>query len=1051
MNNINPDNDLASVHVGDVTEAIQRATIAVQEVTQGTVIHGNVQSGNDFVARDKRVAGDDVHGDKVGRDRISAETYTHIETVIVTPSLAEPPSTEVPAPGESPYKGLQYFDMADADLFFGREKLVTELISHLRQNRFLAVVGASGSGKSSIIRAGLLPALQRGGPLADGTLPPTGCNRWPIYVLTPTARPLEALAASLTRTVESVTATATLIDDLRNDARSLHLYARRLVEAGNHLLLVVDQFEELFTLCRERTERAIFINNLLTAAVDDGVTTVVITLRADFYAHCSEFDNLRQALESKQKYIGPMSLDELRRAIEEPARQRSWVFEPGLVDLLLDDVGSEPGALPLLSHALLETWQRRRGRMLTFAGYTESGRVQGAIAHTAETVFNQLLTSDQQLMAKNIFLRLTNLGEGSEVTRRRATLDELMPKVEDRAIVEAVLKQLADARLITTHEDEVEVAHEALIREWDTLKKWLQDDLDGLRLHRRLIEAAQSWAMLARDTGALYRGVRLAQTLEWAESHRVELSTLECEFLSMSAALCGETDWKAGNYASAKQHLYAAFAIAPMLVAPYFTLYHLLIEINEFAEAYEIYTRIMANTKGADGLLPHRYRIDAIIGKSELGVIYRAWDEQTNQDVVITLTAPTPVVISTEIDHLRDVYRQLHSPHISRILDLERYLSRYLIVTELVEGETLRSHLEQYGPLSASAAFAILDEVAAGLEDAHAQGLPHLNLNPFNILITSAGVKLIHFGTVRLAIALLPPDEKHVMRFQSSYLSPEQFAGEAAGYPSDIYTLGILITELFTGQAPTGSLLAHPSQINPAADEALDLLVERTQQREPTLRFGTITFMRQELRRIASLRHPGNFGQRIRWVLAMAGQSLTWARQPKVRPFVFALLAGAVLSEALEIDPILRIFPRMLLLLASQIYPISMLFAWRVRDFARTSGYVSLIQTGQGMGIVLGGCMALWNFQNSARGFQSIGLLLPPQQFAMFIFVAAIATILVALIVFYSMWLAADLAHKLRWGYLRGFYGTFLVWCFLILLQTGILWYFNLNGMWNFS
>ena len=185
------------------------------------------------------------------------------------------------------------------------------------------------------------------------------------------------------------------MDDLARDPRSLQIFAKRKLGSkdGSHLLLVVDQFEELFALCRSEEERASFIGNLLTAASEaDGPVIVVITLRADFYAHCANYIQLREALAQNQEYIGAMSDEELRRAIEEPARRGRWEFEPGLVDLLFHDVGHEPGALPLLSHALLETWQRRRGRMMTFSGYTSSGGVRGAIAETAEAVFADQFT-----------------------------------------------------------------------------------------------------------------------------------------------------------------------------------------------------------------------------------------------------------------------------------------------------------------------------------------------------------------------------------------------------------------------------------------------------------------------------------------------------------------------------------------------------------------------------------------------------------------------------------------------------------------------------------
>ncbi|MDE3089474.1 MAG: PQQ-binding-like beta-propeller repeat protein, partial [Chloroflexota bacterium] len=350
--------------------------------------------------------------------------------------------------------------------------------------------------------------------------------------------PLEALALSFTRHTESVTATATLMDDLARDPRALRLYVHKLtLNERHHILLVIDQFEELFTLCGDEFERQAFIDNLLAVFPSgngqSGEVILVIALRADFYAHLAQYEELRDAVAAQQEYIGPMTTDELRRAMEEPAHRGNWEFEPGLVDLILRDVGDEPGALPLLSHALLETWKRRSGRTLTLKGYADSGGVRGAIAQTAETVYAQL-TSEQQAIAHNIFLRLTELGEGTEDTRRRAAFAELIPQAQDAENVRAVLNTLAEARLVTLGEGTAEVAHEALIREWATLHEWLTQDREGLRLHRHLTQAAQEWELLERDSGALYRGARLAQAREWASTNTERLNELERTFLQAS-------------------------------------------------------------------------------------------------------------------------------------------------------------------------------------------------------------------------------------------------------------------------------------------------------------------------------------------------------------------------------------------------------------------------------------------------------------------------------------------------------------------------------------
>ena len=461
---------------------------------------------------------------------------------------------DAPSLGLCPYKGLDYFDEADADLFVGREglteKLAQELIDLINDKqssnngRFFAIVGASGSGKSSLVRAGLVPAMRWKKEAAN----------WLIYILTPTVHPLESLATTLTRE-SSLTATAQLIDDLAREPRALSLFIHRELKANGstYLLLVIDQFEELFALCHSIEERTAFINNLLAAAFEEaGKAIIVITLRADFYAHCASYLQLRQALARHQEYIGAMSDEEMRRAIEEPARRGKWDFDEGLVDLILHDVGHEPGALPLLSHALLETWQRRQGRTLTLSGYISSGGVRGAIAETAEAVFTDQFNPEQQAIARRIFLRLTELGDETATgdTRRRATITELIMKPEETDATQLVLKALADARLVTTSEDSVQVAHEALIREWPTLRGWLEDNREGLRLHRQLTESAEDWESSGHEPELLFRGARLAQAREWAADHIDDTNYLEKEFLDVSVKA---SDREAANREAQRQ------------------------------------------------------------------------------------------------------------------------------------------------------------------------------------------------------------------------------------------------------------------------------------------------------------------------------------------------------------------------------------------------------------------------------------------------------------------------------------------------------------------
>jgi WD40 repeat protein/transcriptional regulator with XRE-family HTH domain len=412
-----------------------------------------------------------------------------------------------PAPGMAPYKGLLFFDEWDTELFFGRESLTAHLANRVADlsigssSRFLAIVGASGSGKSSLIRAGLAVTLQQTG--------------WNVCIFTPGGVPSKALEMQLE------------LDPYR--------------ATSERLLTLVDQFEETFTLCRDESERALFIDKLLRLAQEpSGRITIVIALRADFYSHCAQYPLLRQAVAAQQEYIGQMTAEELRRAIEEPAKRGGWEFERGLVDVLLHDIGAEgtsepePGALPLLSHALLATWERRRGRILTLDGYHASGGVKGAIAETAESVFTDQLNQTQQELARDVFLRLTELGEGTEDTRRRAALNELVRQSSEATQLRAVLNTLAEARLITLNEDSAEVAHEALIREWQRLHEWLTQDREGLILHRHLTESTHEWEVRGHDPAELYRGARLAQAREWAVIHEERLNVPERAFIAAS-------------------------------------------------------------------------------------------------------------------------------------------------------------------------------------------------------------------------------------------------------------------------------------------------------------------------------------------------------------------------------------------------------------------------------------------------------------------------------------------------------------------------------------
>ncbi|MGW2974505.1 nSTAND1 domain-containing NTPase [Streptomyces mirabilis] len=392
-----------------------------------------------------------------------------------------------------PYRGLARFEPGDADLFFGRDELIDRLVHLASSRRFTAVFGPSGSGKSSLLRAGLIPRLRS----AEATGPHPAALR----VLTPGEHPLRA-------------------------------HEQRLIpkDADGDTWLLVDQFEELYTLCHDPDERDQFVDRLLTATDPGSRLRVVIAVRADFLGRCAEHPGLTAALQDRTVLVGPMSRDELREAVVRPAQAVGLIVERSLTARILDEVEGEPGALPLMSHALLVTWHRRKGRALTEEAYEAAGGLHGSVARTAERVFSRL-TPGQAGVARRIFLRLIAPGDGTQDTRRPVTRAEL--GADGPGDVATVLERLARARLITLDHDTVDLAHEALITAWPRLRSWIDIDRERLRAHRRLTEAAQAWDALDRDPGALYRGTRL-DAAEETFTVRNDLTRLEGAFLTES-------------------------------------------------------------------------------------------------------------------------------------------------------------------------------------------------------------------------------------------------------------------------------------------------------------------------------------------------------------------------------------------------------------------------------------------------------------------------------------------------------------------------------------
>jgi WD40 repeat protein/class 3 adenylate cyclase len=415
---------------------------------------------------------------------------------------------------DCPYQGLSSFEEADAGYFFGRERLVGELAARTVQVGLLGVVGASGSGKSSVVAAGLLPSLRA------GLLP--GSERWRHVVFRPGEHPMAELAAAVAGDAPR---------PLDGNALGAAIGA---MGADGRLVVAVDQFEEVFTLCADADERAIFIETITRAATQwPERIAIVLTIRDDFYGRCAPYPELAELLTTNQVLVPPMTGDELRRAIELPARRARLRVESALADALVAEVADEPGGLPLLSTTLVELWGLRESGWLRTDAYERTGGVRGAVARLAEASYQQL-TEVERGIARRMFLRLAGMGEGDTVTRRRVPLAEF--DVQADPLAPRVLARLTQDRLLTMSDSMVEVAHEALLREWPRLRGWLEEDVQGHQLRQHLTQAAKQWEANDRDASEVYRGARLSAALDWASKRGTDLNELEREFLAAGRA-----------------------------------------------------------------------------------------------------------------------------------------------------------------------------------------------------------------------------------------------------------------------------------------------------------------------------------------------------------------------------------------------------------------------------------------------------------------------------------------------------------------------------------
>ena len=470
-----------------------------------------------------------------GNATITITNYYYREEARITPAdSADVADDKLPCP----YRGLFHFGPGDAEYFFGRKSFIETLFQATQTRNFIPLLGASGSGKSSVVFAGLVPKLQQEG-------------HWQFTHFRPGSDPFHALALALVplyttnlNETERLAQARQLANYLRDgDIPLADVFAQiQQNYPSERVLVIADQFEELYTLCPDETIRRNFLDKLTTFPFERVGMVLVLTMRADFLGNALSYRPFADVLQNTDLKLGPMNREELTEIIKKPAQKLEVTFEAGLVERILDDVESEPGNLPLLEFALTELWQRRQGKQLTHLAYTEIGQVQGALARHANEEYHKLSEAQREQM-RRIFIQLVRPGEGREDTRRLATKAELGE--ENWALV----KQLADARLVVTSRSEeaqvetVEVVHEALIRNWGELRGWMDTDRVFRAWQERLRAGMYQWQQIENgdvtgwDESRLLRGTALAEAEEKLKQRPEDLSEGELFYIQVSVKL----------------------------------------------------------------------------------------------------------------------------------------------------------------------------------------------------------------------------------------------------------------------------------------------------------------------------------------------------------------------------------------------------------------------------------------------------------------------------------------------------------------------------------
>jgi energy-coupling factor transporter ATP-binding protein EcfA2 len=485
-----------------------------------------VQADNNSIA-----VGNISAGGNIGDININTGYTANQVSVLIT----QIQSTFQPKPfdGRCPYKGLDVFEEEDAELFFGREKLVDDLVSRVKDSRTVFVTGPSGSGKSSLVRAGLIHAMKQGAI--------KGSERWLYATMKPGRDPIGELG----RVIASLASSTNPEDEIRTKAmKDASIFARWceiVLKEGRdkRLVLFIDQFEEVFTQISKEEERITFLNLLTHAAtIENGRVIILFSMRSDFVSNCATYPQLNELLSKQFRQIGAMQPEELVSAIAQPALRVGLRIDPDLIAQIINEMKGEPGALPLMQFALkdlFDSQQEKSGVIaLTLNDHLQRGGIHKALERHADDAFSNLSKNEQEL-ARSIFSGLIEIGRGTQDTKRTAMFDELVPAKTKAEDVEAIVQKLADARLITTDEqagnDTVTISHEKLLTAWTWLRKLVDENRDVIAVQNEIINDAREWDENKRDDSFLYRGARLANAREKLNAKKLSLSGPGMEFV----------------------------------------------------------------------------------------------------------------------------------------------------------------------------------------------------------------------------------------------------------------------------------------------------------------------------------------------------------------------------------------------------------------------------------------------------------------------------------------------------------------------------------------